>query len=202
MSSSKLIVLFKRMPSLSSSSSSVSTEIRNPTRILVLSCARHIIRVLSRAKSFLVKAVKRKLQHCQIPVTLPTKKDRNKKIYFGSFRFHYNWCSSSSSHVQTYPAPILDGFPASHLYYYDPTWNSMISMEPAEDSAGDSQLSKYLEWLEEKGPGEEPDDGSTVHEGCTDEIDKLADMFIAKCHKMFVLEKQESDRRLQEMIAI
>lgn len=79
----------------------------------------------------------------------------------------------------------------------------MISMEPVEGSTGESsQLSKYLEWLEEKGHGEESKNGATAHEGCPGEIDKLADVFIAKCHRMFILEKQESYRRFQEMIAV
>ncbi|OWM82663.1 hypothetical protein CDL15_Pgr002238 [Punica granatum] len=187
------------------SSSLISTEIKNPMRTLVLSCACRIVRVLSRAKSFLVKAVQRKLDKFQIHFMLPAKKSKNKKIYLGSFRFHYNWCSASSSHVQPFPAP----FSTSHLYYYDPTWDSMISMEPADqdnNSSGDSQLSKYLEWLEEKDnahAGEESsDNGTSAHEECADEIDKLADIFIAKCHQKFILEKQESDRRFQEMIAI
>ena len=33
------------------------------------------------------------------------------------------------------------------------------------------------------------------------EIDKLAELFIADCHEKFKLEKQDSDRRFHEMMA-
>lgn len=58
------------------------------------------------------------------------------------------------------------------------------------------QLSGYLHWLEEK----KVHDNSTV-EPDMNEIDKLADKFIANCHEKFRLEKQESYRRFQEMLA-
>ncbi|KAK4800489.1 hypothetical protein SAY86_020976 [Trapa natans] len=192
-----------RMVSPKSSGLEVSTQIGNPVRSLAPSCAFHIFWALSRAKSFLVKTTHKKLQ--LLFHTLLTKKNRDKnKLYFGSYRFHYNWCSSSSSsHVQPFPAPILDGFSTSHIYYYDPTWNSMISVEPVADSTGEpTQLSKYLEWLDEKGNDKEPKNGPADLEGSSDEIDKLADVFIAKCHRMFILEKQESYRRFQEMLAL
>ncbi|KAK4767196.1 hypothetical protein SAY86_014946 [Trapa natans] len=191
-----------RMAYPKSSDMQVSAKIGNPVQSLESACALSIIWALSRAKSFLVKTVHKKLQ--LLFHTLLTKKDRDtKKLYFGSHRFHYNWCSSSSFHVQPFPAPNLDGLSTSHIYYYDPTRNSVISVEPAEDGTGGSlQLSKYLAWLEEKCHGEEElNNDPDVLEGCSDEIDKLADVFIAKCHQMFILEKQESYRRFQEMIA-
>lgn len=91
------------------------------------------------------------------------------------------------------PEPVLDGFSTSHLYY-DPTWNSIITTEPYEDN-NESQLSGYLQWLEEK-VHENPNG-----EGDINEIDRLADLFIASCHEKFRLEKQESARRFQEMMA-
>lgn len=115
-------------------------------------------------------------------------KNKNKKLFFGSFRLHYNWCSS---HVVPVPAPVLG---ETHLYY-DSTWNSVLSTEQAGESAAgeSSQLSGYLQWLEEK-----------VHDNSdTDinDIDKLAEMFITSSHEKFQLEKQESARRFQEMMA-
>lgn len=90
------------------------------------------------------------------------------------------------------PSPVLDGLSKSHAYY-DSTWNSIIATE--YDDVAESQLSGYLHWLEEK-----------VHEKSSggdhmNEIDKLADMFIANSHEKFMLEKQESYRRFQEMMA-
>lgn len=127
-----------------------------------------IIGTFSKAKSLIIKIVREYVQ--QIQFISSTKKNKVKnKILFGSFRLHYNWCSSS--HV--FPAP--------------PTNSIQFSPPQAEEDSGD--LSGYLEWLEEK---------KHVH---VNEIDRLADIFIANCHEKFRLEKQESYRRFQEMLA-
>ncbi|XP_047944320.1 uncharacterized protein LOC125190938 [Salvia hispanica] len=112
----------------------------------------HIYRALSKAKSLLLQIFKL------------MRKSKQKKLYFASFRLHYNWCSSSRS--LCYPAYDVVGV----------------------DCPG--ELSKYLQWLEERGD----------EESCN-EIDRLADLFIADCHEKFRLEKQESYRRFQEMMA-
>ncbi|KAG6414081.1 hypothetical protein SASPL_126798 [Salvia splendens] len=112
----------------------------------------HIYRALSKAKSLLLQIFKL------------MRKRKHKKLYFASFRLHYNWCSSSRS--LCYPASLR----------YD------------VDCSG--ELSKYLQWLDERGD----------EESCN-EIDRLADLFIADCHEKFRLEKQESYRRFQEMMA-
>lgn len=190
-------ILPMKLPSPRSSSRLVSKETIDLIRTLTLSSACHVVRAIVRAKSFLVKiAWKIKRIDCfQSQFTPSTRRRGNEKIYLGSFRFHYNWGSSSSSDMQPFPAPILGGFSTSHLNYCD-------QGEPGEDRTGELQLSEYLEWLEGKGNGEESDNGATADEGCIDEIDKLADMFITKCHQLFILERQESYRRFQEMIAV
>lgn len=124
-------------------------------------------------------------------------KKKTAKIFFGSFRLHYNWCSNSS-HVLPVPATVYEGLSpsATHLYY-DSTWNC------AEDCP-DSQLSGYLQWLEEKKVNKNDDDDKFTAENDVvdpNEIDRLADLFIASCHEKFMLEKQESYRRFQEMLA-
>ncbi|XBH69398.1 hypothetical protein VPH35_097290 [Triticum aestivum] len=86
------------------------------------------------------------------------------------------------------PSPAEIEAAAGAAYYYDPSWNAVI---PAE------QLSpmiagRFLEWPEPDGVEEE---------GCCNEIDSLAERFIARCHERFVLEKQASFRRFQEMLA-
>uniref|UniRef100_A0ACD5UGW5 Uncharacterized protein n=1 Tax=Avena sativa TaxID=4498 RepID=A0ACD5UGW5_AVESA len=53
----------------------------------------------------------------------------------------------------------------------------------------------YLCWLEEE--EEDAGDGDVA----VNEIDRLAEKFIARFHAKFLLEKQESYRRYQEMIA-
>uniref|UniRef100_A0ACD5YH10 Uncharacterized protein n=1 Tax=Avena sativa TaxID=4498 RepID=A0ACD5YH10_AVESA len=76
-------------------------------------------------------------------------------------------------------------------YYYDSSWNSVI---PAEQLPPMMTAGRYLEWPEEDGVEEEE------AAGCN-EIDRLAERFIARCHERFVLEKQASFRRFQEMLA-
>lgn len=60
----------------------------------------------------------------------------------------------------------------------------------------DLQLAGYLQWLEEKVHDDKKGSGNEMNE-----IDKLAELFIADCHEKFKLEKQDSDRRFHEMMA-
>ncbi|GKV25810.1 hypothetical protein SLEP1_g35197 [Rubroshorea leprosula] len=178
-----------KTPSATSSSTSTLSSMKIKTLIhtLFYTHISRILRALSKAKSKIIQTFKENQAiHFILYPTKKLKKHRHKKTFFGSFRLHYNWCSS---HVLPVPAPVLNRLPDSHLYN-DSTWNSMISTEPKEE-ASDSQLSGYLQWLEEK-PSEETE---------VNEIDKLADMFIASCHEKFLLEKVESYRRFQEMLA-
>lgn len=174
------------MKSPSSCTALSSMKLKTLVQTFILSHLCRIARALTKAKSILIEVLK-EIQ--LIHLIEPTKKHKNKnKLFFGSFRLHYNWCSS---HVLPVPLPGLDGIPRSHSYY-DATWNSIIS--PGCDDMEESQLSGYLQWLEQK-----------VHEDSKNndinEIDKLADMFIANCHEKFKLEKQESYRMFQEMMA-
>lgn len=147
-----------------------------------------IARALSRAKSILIQILK-DLQLIQFIESLKKNKKKN-KLYFGSFRLHYNWCSS---HVNPVPSPIMDGCITGEVYY-DSTWNSIVHAE--YDDMAESQLSGYLQWLEEKKV--RGNSGASDH---MNDIDRLADMFIANCHEKFRLEKQESYRKFQEMMA-
>lgn len=159
-----------------------SRKLKALIQTLIFTHLCRLARALARAKSSLLDVLKENhIMHM--------KKKKQKKI-FGSIRLHYNWCSS---HVMPVSTPVLDVFPTSHLYY-DSTWNSII---PAEcDDIAERQLSGYLQWLEEK----KGQDHCTL-EPYLNEIDKLADVFIANCHEKFRLEKQESYRRFQEMLA-
>lgn len=132
----------------------------------------HLYRALAKGKSILFQVVK----NVQLVHEFPMKK-KKKKLFLGSFRLHYNWCSS---HVM--PVPV----PTAFEVYYDSTWNSIIST-----ACDESELSGYLQWLEEK-----ENDNNNMND-----IDKLADMFIANSHERFRLEKVESYRRFQEMLA-
>ncbi|KAA8518257.1 hypothetical protein F0562_015860 [Nyssa sinensis] len=171
-----------------SSSTLSSMKLKTLVHTLILSHVCRIARALSKAKSILIEILK-EIQLIQF--LQPLKKNKSKKInLFGSFRLHYNWCSS---HVLPVSTPVLNG----HVYY-DSTWNSIISAECSDDhDMAESQLSGYLHWLE----AEKVNGDSTTDQDHTNEIDKLADMFIANCHEKFRLEKQESYRLFQEMMA-
>ena len=82
-----------------------------------------------------------------------------------------------------------------HYSYYDPTWNMVI---PAELQL--QPIARYLEWHDEERQMEDDDDDEEDGDSCH-EIDNLAERFIARCHERFMLEKQESYRRYQEMLA-
>ncbi|KAF1892224.1 hypothetical protein Lal_00036585 [Lupinus albus] len=153
-----------------------------------------IIRALTKVKDVIVEILKDNNSTIHFPY-LSHKKHYNKrkKIILGSFRLHYNWCSSSkSSHVLPVPQRVYEGL-SSTTYLYN---NDSIEKLQSEDFH-DSELEGYLRWLEEK----KNEKGESTKEQEMNEIDMLAEMFIANCHEKFRLEKQESDRRFQEMLA-
>ncbi|KAF7818963.1 DUF761 domain protein [Senna tora] len=163
------------------SSALTSTKLRSFIHTLIISrMCRIIIRALSKLKTLILHIFRD--NH-------PIHHYNNKNnIILGSFRLHYNWCSSKSSHV--FPVPK----PNKHKYY-DYSTNVTSEQQDHQEDCPDSQLAGYLQWLEEK---LDDDDGK---DGEINEIDMLAEMFIANCHEKFKLEKQESDRRFQEMLA-
>lgn len=78
--------------------------------------------------------------------------------------------------------------------------HSTESMDDDDELPESSQLSSYLKQLED----DKAKDGKEEEEGkemkMMNEIDKLADMFIAYSHEKFMLEKVDSYRRFQEML--
>ncbi|CAI0406697.1 unnamed protein product [Linum tenue] len=152
-------------------------------------------RALRRAKSILLQALrdhKHDLHHFPYLLTGSHNNSKQKKVFFGSFRLHYNWGSTSSSHVLPVPESVLRGCHGT----------------TGADQSSESTLAGYLLWLEEKdrhlsnnkacgGGGKDGGGGG----GVVNEIDMLAEMFIADCHEKFQLEKQESLRRFHEMLA-
>ncbi|KAL8036867.1 hypothetical protein ABFX02_11G004400 [Erythranthe guttata] len=192
-----LLHIFTMKEPSSSSSSLSSMKLKTLFQTFVFSHMYRITRAFAKAKSVLIELLGG-IHFVSLVDQFPFKyKGKNnkkqKKLFFGSFRLHYNWCSS---HVM----PLgQECYSDSHVYY-DSSWNTVINptsydkMEESSLSSCDNdELSKYLKWLEEKGK----------EESCSscNEIDKLADMFIANCHEKFRLEKQESYRRFQEMMA-
>uniref|UniRef100_A0A1J3JWY6 Cotton fiber protein n=1 Tax=Noccaea caerulescens TaxID=107243 RepID=A0A1J3JWY6_NOCCA len=170
--------------SSSSSSSSFSSSSSMKLKTLIQNLLAHplyrFLRALSRAKSIFLEISKHNNnKKRKLMMFFPTKASKNqRKIFFGSFRLHYNWCSSD-----VVPVPQPFHFTAS-------------DMNGQEDD--DSQLSGYLEWLEHK----KVDSAEEIKDVADDDddIDHLADMFIANCHEKFLLEKVESYRKFQEML--
>ncbi|CAJ1909108.1 unnamed protein product [Sphenostylis stenocarpa] len=177
----------------SSPSSTISSmKLKRIVHTLIVSHLCRIIRALSKVKAVVVEILKDNSS-----IHFPHKKNfnnRRKKIILGSFRLHYNWCSSKSSHVLPVPEPVFEGLSAA-----------TFSGEPQDEDC------PYLRWLEEKkveveGGEKKGASSASAHAGANNEhdmneIDVLAEMFIANCHEKFRLEKQESDRRFQEMLA-
>ncbi|KAK9065804.1 hypothetical protein SSX86_015205 [Deinandra increscens subsp. villosa] len=180
-------------PYPSSSSSSIATSMKFKTLIhnFIFSHIFRLARALTKAKTIIIELFKEiHLTNVHFLEPLILKKNKNKnKLYFGSFRLHYNWCSS---HVVPMTSPNVYN---NHVYY-DPTWNSFV-----DEMAHESQLSGYLHWLEEKNIRNDNGNGAGITADEMNEIDRLADKFIANCHEKFRLEKQESYRRFQEMMA-
>ncbi|XVF56023.1 hypothetical protein PTKIN_Ptkin06aG0083400 [Pterospermum kingtungense] len=178
-----------------SSSTSSSMKIKTLIHTLIYAQVCRLSRAFSKAKSIVIQIYKEnKPTQYLISNSKTTKKNyKHKKLFFGSFRLHYNWCSS---HVTPVPAPVLEGCAATDHLYYDSTWNSVITTEQCDQDTVESELSGYLQWLEEK-----KINGNSIGDTDINEIDKLAELFIANCHEKFLLEKQESYRRFQEMMA-
>jgi Cotton fibre expressed protein len=103
---------------------------------------------------------------------------QNKLVSF--IKLHLKW---NPSHV----TPITD---SSQVYNY--TYSACDLVISAQEKHGEEEReTEYLEWLEER----------ETDESEMNEIDRLAEEFIADCHRKFLLEKQESYRRYQEMMA-
>ncbi|XP_068649384.1 uncharacterized protein [Aristolochia californica] len=163
-----------------------SMKIKALVRSPVLRHLCHVLDVLTRVKSMLMDLV-------NTNKTCHDKHKRNKKnSLYGSIRLHHNWCSS---HVRPMPDPVTDGCFSSDNAYYDSTWNSFVAVEDGGDCESGPPLSGLPHWLEEKQVDNHAGDGDV------DEINRLADVFIANCHEKFRLEKQESYRLFQEMLA-
>lgn len=100
---------------------------------------------------------------------------------------HYNWCSSRSWSV---PTSALTDLPESAASQ----WEEVVGGDNLYNDP--VELNGYLRWLEEKKVAAIID-----NENSRNEIDELADMFIAQCREKFILEKQESERKFREILA-
>ncbi|CAI9097413.1 OLC1v1033835C1 [Oldenlandia corymbosa var. corymbosa] len=209
--------------SLKSTSSSsthqlTSSKLKNVLQTFIFSHLYRILRAVAKAKSIVIQVLKDiQLLHFNLQQSMKkNSKNLKNKLFLGSFRMHYNWCTP---HVVPVPMPQQFGDHihkkgynynnsssfSSNDWYYDSSWNVsnndigsttdsssgefMVAHQELHSSS--ARLTGYLQWLEER------DDQDIQHDK---DIDKLADMFIANCHEKFRLEKQESYRRFQEMM--
>ncbi|XP_010914016.1 uncharacterized protein [Elaeis guineensis] len=169
--------------------SSTSSKIKTLLQSYVFPHVCHVFQAIIKAKSMVMELLNKK-NSMAANYTIKLRRKKNNKL-LSSIRMHFNW---SSSHITPMPEPAsMEVFGTSRMYY-DSTWNSIISTEEGDEDM-EPPLSGYLHWLEEKNSeaSVRDDDGS--------EIDQLAEKFIASCHEKFRLEKQESYRRYQEMLA-
>ncbi|XP_072963540.1 uncharacterized protein [Typha angustifolia] len=162
---------------------STSDKLKSLLHAYIIQHMSHLVRAMGSVKSMITELLNKKAMTSTTMYGTKLRWRKKKKTKkFASISMHFNW---SSSHVM----PMSDP-PTDDQMYYDSTWNSMISTKECDEDI-EPPLSGYLRWLEEKNADD--DEGS--------EIDRLAEKFIARCHEKFRLEKQESYRRYQEMLA-
>lgn len=124
--------------------------------------------------------------------------NKNSPCICGCVEMHLNLLPPSG-----WPWPqttaVLEPLEAGFFYYsyYDLSGNTVM---PAELQL--PPITRYLEWPDdEERQMEVDDDEDEDNGGGCNEIDSLAESFITRCHERFMLEKQESYRRYQEMLA-
>ncbi|EES07430.1 hypothetical protein BDA96_04G294400 [Sorghum bicolor] len=189
-----------------------------------------VLRALARVKSVLLDALgrtkwglqrRRRKQHSAIGCGSSKKKKRTSRQQpaatsggFAKRPSHLTW-SGGLSPARTAAEEALD---VNYQVYpcYDSAWSAVVvpaaapgGIEGGTVAAG--EYCGYLRWLEEEMPDEvmvveeeEDDEGeedADAAAGGGNEIDRLAEQFIARCRANFLLEKQESYDRCQEMIA-
>ncbi|XP_062185112.1 uncharacterized protein LOC133888767 [Phragmites australis] len=187
--------------------SSISPKISTILQSHVYPRVGHVFRVLARFKSLLLDALgktksgeRRRTSSSKHAISYRSRSEKRTKIT-SFMKPHLTWSGSSSAWAEE-----LD---ANHVCScYESTWNAVVPAPAAVEGGrgdGTAEYCGYLCWLVE----EVPDEVLVVEEAGEDvdgvngvnEIDRLAEKFIARCHAKFLLEKQESYRRYQEMMA-
>jgi len=197
--------------------SSISPKISTILQSHVYPRVGRVLRALARFKSLLLDALgetkrgarakKRRAIRCRSRSS-SSRKRRSKQVASAFMKPHLAWSGGLSSS----PARGAAALDASYHVYpsLESAWNAVVvPAGPAGDgTAAAAEYCGYLRWLEEEMPPddvmavEEEDDEEEDVDGGGNEIDILAEKFIARCRANFLLEKQESyDRRCQEIIA-
>lgn len=104
------------------------------------------------------------------------------------------------------PATVLTGCHSSSYRFMNinkGNCNLDMSSNLNEEGNGDCpdlQLNGYLEWLEQREHDGDPSSRYSSSLMISD-INMLAEKFIEEKYEMFILEKKESERRFQDMMA-
>ncbi|RLM75581.1 hypothetical protein C2845_PM15G24550 [Panicum miliaceum] len=199
--------------------SSISPKISTILQSHVYPRVGRVLRALARFKSLLLDALgdtkrgaRGKKRHAAIRCRSPSSsRKRSKQVAASVFmKPHLAWSGGLSSS----PARAAAALDASYHVYpcLESAWNAVVPAPAGvagggEDGAAAAEYCGYLRWLEEEMPDEvmvveEEEEEEEDVDGGGNEIDMLAEKFIARCRANFLLEKQESyDRRCQEIIA-
>lgn len=102
-----------------------------------------------------------------------------------------NW--SSPNVISPIPELPVFGEFDTYCLCYDSPWNSALILTEDGNDKAEMSLVGHLEWVEDDLEALGEEDGEN-------EIDQLAEKFIASCHEKFRLEMEESYRRYQEML--
>ena len=197
--------------------SSISPKISTILQSHVYPRVGRVLRALARFKSLLLDALgetkrgarakKRRAIRCRSRSS-SSRKRRSKQVASAFMKPHLAWSGGLS------PARGAAALDASYHVYpcLESAWNAVVPVPAGTAGGGEdgaaAEYCGYLRWLEEEMPDEvlvveeEEEDGDGDGDGDGNEIDMLAEKFIARCRANFLLEKQESyDRRCQEIIA-
>ncbi|KAL5214575.1 hypothetical protein ABZP36_003727 [Zizania latifolia] len=205
--------------------SSISPKINSVLHSHIYPQVGHVFRVLAKFKSFLLDVLSKKKRSSTtrgggkryaIGYRLrPAKSSKTISKVAGFMNLHFTWATSSITPARAKDPDVH--YYHAHSYYDDSTWNVVVPADAEELRGGcgggddaDADDCGYLCWLEEEGTsdgvpaaeeGEDGGGGDGDGNSSMNEIDRLAEKFIARCHAKFLLEKQESYRRYQEMMA-
>ncbi|XP_015692063.2 uncharacterized protein LOC102703209 [Oryza brachyantha] len=200
--------------------SSISPKINTILHSHIYPQVGHVFRALAKFKSLLLDVLSKKRAPTRgggggqkYAIGYRSRPEKSKKRIIskvaGFMKLRFTWAAAAV----VAPARAKDLELHYHPYCHDDsTWNVVVpAAEAAEELRGgdDSEDCGYLCWLEEATSpdalpaAEEGEDGGGGGGGdsAMNEIDRLAERFIARCHAKFLLEKQESYRRYQEMMA-
>ncbi|KAF0890984.1 hypothetical protein E2562_005093 [Oryza meyeriana var. granulata] len=198
--------------------SSISPKINTVLHSHIYPQVGHVFRALAKFKSLILDVLSKKRAPTRggsgggkkYAIGYRSRPEKRKKRIVskitGFMKLRFTWRAAAS----VTPARAKDLELHCHPYYYDDsTWNVVVPADAAEEMRGgdDGEDCGYMCWLEEERSvdavpaAEEEDGGDGDSNGAMNEIDRLAERFIARCHAKFLLEKQESYRRYQEMMA-